>query len=59
MQQLFNLAQVAEQLGVSVSSVRRYIRDGDLPAVSLGYRTLRVSAEALDEFVALRSAATP
>jgi len=40
-------AAVAARLGVSVDTVRRLIAEGELPAVRLGYRTMRVPVEGL------------
>lgn len=40
-------AAVAARLGVSVDTVRRLISEGQLPAVRLGYRTMRVPVEGL------------
>jgi excisionase family DNA binding protein len=40
-------AAVAARLGVSVDTVRRLIAEGQLPAVRLGYRTMRVPVEGL------------
>jgi excisionase family DNA binding protein len=47
---LFTPEQVAEQLGLHVKTVRRYIRDGQLPAVRIGKRS-RVTKEALEAFM--------
>ena len=38
-------------LAVSVKTVRRYIAAGDLDAVRLGRRTIRVRVESLDELI--------
>lgn len=38
---------VAARLGVSVDTVRRLISEGELPAMRLGYRTMRVPVEGL------------
>jgi len=46
--------QVAELLGVSRSSVLRLLRSGALPCVRVGPRTLRVSVNELERFVAAR-----
>lgn len=59
---LLTVQDVADKLGVSTASVRRYIRNGDLAAVRLGGRagaSVRVPADALDEFVTDVSAPPP
>lgn len=55
---MLRLGQVAERLGVSVSTTRRLVKRGDLPACRIGYQ-LRVDREDLDSYVArARTAAT-
>lgn len=49
--QLVTLCEAAEILAVSVKTVRRYIAAGDLDAVRLGRRTIRVRVESLDELI--------
>ncbi len=49
---LFTPAQVADQLGLHVKTVRRYIRDGQLQAVQIGKRS-RVTKAALEAFMGL------
>jgi len=46
---LFTPEQVADLLGLHVRTVRRYIREGQLPAVQVGKR-YRVSRDALEAF---------
>lgn len=42
---------VAEEMGVHVKTVHRWIKKGDLPAMWLGGRTgYRITQEALDSF---------
>jgi len=57
---LFTPEQAAEQLGLHVKTVRRYIREGRLDAVRMGKR-YRVTRDALEAFagVSLRSASQP
>ncbi len=57
---LFTPEQVADQLGLHVRTVRRYIREGRLDAVQVG-RRYRVTREALEAFagVSLEAAAGP
>ena len=48
-QQLFSADQVAEQLGLHVRTVRKYIRYGWLKAVRIG-KSYRIAAEDLEAF---------
>lgn len=48
---LISLTQAAEILGVSTKSVRRYIAAGDLDAVRIGRRTIRIKTESLDRLI--------
>lgn len=43
---------IALQLGLSVSTVWRYVQDGRLPGHKIGGFTWRVSDEALQRFIA-------
>ena len=43
--------QIAEQLAVTPSTVRRWIRSGALPAVKAGPRVWRISKADLDEYL--------
>ncbi len=49
---LLTLRQVAEELGVSVTTAWRYTRDGELPAIDVGRQRalLRVRASAVEQF---------
>lgn len=49
--QLVTLREAAEILAVSVKTIRRYIAAGDLDAVRLGRRTIRVRVDSLDELI--------
>ena len=49
-QSFFTPREVSELLRVSVYTVRRWIRQGDLPAYKVG-RGWRVSAAAIDEWL--------
>lgn len=49
--QLVTLCEAAGILAVSVKTVRRYIAAGDLDAVRLGRRTIRVRVDSLDELI--------
>ena len=48
---LVSLTEAAEILAVSVKTVRRYIAAGDLDAIRLGRRTIRVRVESLDRMI--------
>lgn len=52
--QLVSLTAAAEALAVSTRTVRRYIADGQLEAVRLGRKTLRIKVESIDRFVDAR-----
>jgi excisionase family DNA binding protein len=47
--QLFTVDEVAERLNLHVKTVRRFIRDGRLPAKRIG-KEYRITRSALDEF---------
>jgi len=48
---LVTLADAADALAVSTRTVRRYIADGQLEAVRLGRKTLRIKAESVERFI--------
>lgn len=48
---LVSLTEAADILAVSTKTVRRYIAAGDLDAVRLGRRTIRVKADSLDRLI--------
>lgn len=52
---LISLAEAAETLGVSTKTVRRYVAAGDLDAVRLGRRTIRVKTESIDSLIEAHS----
>ena len=37
-----SIPQAAEQVGIGIEKMRDLIRKGDIPAVSWGYRTIRI-----------------
>ena len=49
--QLVTLCEAAEILAVSTKTVRRYIAAGELDAVRLGRRTIRIKVESLDRLI--------
>ena len=49
--QLVSLPEAAKILAVSAKTVRRYIAAGDLDAVRLGRRTIRIKTESLDRLI--------
>lgn len=48
---LVSLPEAADILGLSVKTVRRYIASGDLDAVRLGRRTIRIKTDSLDRLI--------
>jgi excisionase family DNA binding protein len=48
---LISLAEAADALAVSTMTVRRYIAAGDLDAVRLGRRTIRIRTESLERLI--------
>ncbi|HET7385087.1 MAG TPA: helix-turn-helix domain-containing protein [Nocardioidaceae bacterium] len=48
---LVSLPEAADILAVSPKTVRRYVAAGDLDAVRLGRRTIRIKAESLDRLI--------
>lgn len=48
---LVSLADAAEALAVSPCTVRRYIASGQLEAVRLGRKTLRIKIESIERFI--------
>lgn len=51
---LVSLADAAEALAVSTRTVRRYIADGQLEAVRLGRKTLRIKVDSIERFIDAR-----
>ena len=48
---LVSLSDTAEALAVSTRTVRRYIADGQLEAVRLGRKTLRIKIDSIERFI--------
>ena len=48
---LISLTEAADMLAVSPKTVRRYIATGELDAVRLGRRTIRIKTESLDRLI--------
>ncbi len=48
---LLSLNEAAQALAVSPKTVRRYIAAGELEAVRLGHKTIRVKVESLDRLI--------
>jgi excisionase family DNA binding protein len=48
---LVSLADAAEALSVSPRTVRRYIASGQLEAVRLGRKTLRIKIDSIERFI--------
>ena len=51
---LVSLADAADALAVSTRTVRRYIADGQLDAVRLGRKTLRIKVDSIERFIDAR-----
>ena len=51
---LVSLADAADALAVSTRTVRRYIADGQLDAVRLGRKTLRIKLDSIERFLDAR-----
>jgi len=51
---LVSLNDAADALAVSTRTVRRYIADGQLDAVRLGHKTLRIKVESVERFIEAR-----
>lgn len=49
--QLVTLCEAAEILAVLTKTIRRYIPAGELDAVRLGRRTIRIKVESLDRLI--------
>ena len=56
-QQLFTIQQVAKIACFDTKTVRRRIASGDLRAIRLGPRLIRISSDDLDAFLAGRAMA--
>ncbi len=51
---LVSLTDAADALAVSTRTVRRYIADGQLEAVRLGRKTLRIKVDLIERFIDAR-----
>lgn len=51
---LVSLNDTADALAVSTRTVRRYIADGQLDAVRLGRKTLRIKVDSIERFIDAR-----
>jgi excisionase family DNA binding protein len=52
---VLSVEQVAEMIGVHHSTIRKWIRKGELPAVKLSGKCLRIRARALQDFLVART----
>jgi len=50
MARMITLKEVAERLGLHINTVRRYIREGKIPAVKFD-KAIRVEEEDLEKFI--------
>jgi excisionase family DNA binding protein len=55
---LLTMPEVAERLGIKEHQAREMGRRKELPVVTVGLRRVRVSARALDEWIAVRRSGT-
>jgi excisionase family DNA binding protein len=51
---LVSIGDAADVLAVSTRAVRRYISDGQLEAVRLGRKTLRIKVDSIERFIDAR-----
>ncbi len=51
---LVSIGDAAEALAVSTRTVRRYISDGQLEAVRLGRKMLRIKVDSIERFIDAR-----
>jgi excisionase family DNA binding protein len=51
---LISLADAADALAVSTRTVRRYIAEGQLEAVRLGRKTIRIKVDSIERFIDAR-----
>jgi excisionase family DNA binding protein len=51
---LVSIGDAADALAVSTRTVRRYIADGQLEAVRLGRKTLRIKVDSVERFIDAR-----
>lgn len=55
---LVSITDAADALAVSTRTVRRYIADGQLDAVRLGRKTLRIKVDSVERFIDARPIGT-
>jgi excisionase family DNA binding protein len=48
---LYSPDEAAEHLGVTLNTVRAWLRDGNIKGIKLGGRIWRISEEALNDFI--------
>lgn len=51
---LVSIGDAADALAVSTRTVRRYIADGQLEAVRVGRKTLRIKVDSVERFIDAR-----
>jgi len=53
-QRLVTLRDAADALAISTRTVRRYVSDGQLDAVRLGRKTLRIKVDSIERLMSAR-----
>jgi len=53
-QRLVTLRDAADALAISTRTVRRYVSDGQLDAVRLGRKTLRIKVDSIERLISAR-----
>lgn len=52
--ELINLTEAAQRLGVEMTTARRWVKQGKLPGYKLGGRTYRIKATDVEKFLESR-----
>ena len=48
----YTIPQAAEKVGIGVKKMRDLIRQGDIPVIRWGHRTIRIDSSKLEEVIA-------
>lgn len=54
-QDLLTIREVAKVLRLSKSTIKTYIQEGKIKSIKLGYKTVRITQETLDEFIKIHT----